>query len=574
MKRLHIRWYRLAQLILCCASFHSCVAISKPESNKQQKPGPHDTAARDIFARDTRDTVGAQEAFVAEQYNRPTDSRTETQPQHNQTKPITSPIDTTSALNFDTTTEQSVSKKDSKRLNDIDFMKSSWMQLAKIPTLHDQYKFIEQLVATIINQFNSATSFIFSPQETTEIVDNAAAHLPTDRSFASFANWMNTFIKQPIEKLLRQKQATRKESALQEWSSQAQEIIKDSGFAHDTDAATIVEQYALLPDQARPKNIVATLEQMQRGQTAYGQIMSNDPAQIKTMVAATNLNEHAQTIMVALITGRDHHGNALQADQLGIQLRKNNPAEYEQIRQAYVQIIVDLQWGLFKEAMVKKEGFSSGSITILDPQHTMINALERYVQFVNPQFDAAGFSFASITNGQAYNRSGNASSHWKGQVDTNRIYGIDVKVDGTYQQLLPHNKNHMQFAQLTGDRVFINWENYGTTLNLQDTSMINHGISYLSHHAGAKKGPSRSETKIAPEIQEEFTNRLKENNYTLTPAEQKEIAQQGIAGMRKMLKKIDNPQALSQFDAMLTRNYRYDAKTLDARKGNEVILSA
>ncbi|MDP3788327.1 MAG: hypothetical protein Q8Q60_03370 [Candidatus Chromulinivorax sp.] len=334
----------------------------------------------------------------------------------------------------------------------------------------------------------------------------------------------------------------------------------------------IISEFAKLPESARPKNIAVTLARMDKGEMIENAILGGDSDQITRLVTQTSLPKKLQETLVSLLVGKDAQGNIIAADTMGVNLLKNNPIQCKQLRDAYLTMLVDMQWGLFKKAMVRQEGFASGAITVIDPHGSIMKSMENYVKFVNPKFNAPGLSLSSITNGEAYSRSGSASGHWKGQVVDDRIYGINVKFNGKYTQSLPQNKDQLHFAQLTNDRVFIKWEYYGTTFNVLDTTAINHVVNYIKDNSGITKLAQRTEAKIPKDVTKKFNNLIKKAKIKLHTQQVNMVQQQGISGMRKILLNSNDPSLLINFDTFLTKIKKYDQETLLYRKADEVIL--
>ena len=388
------------------------------------------------------------------------------------------------------------------------------------------------------------------------------------------SSWVPVFIQKILDVLLRRKKSgniaisAADESAA--WLTFAKNKISPDQFK-DPNTNIILDEFAKLPAKARPADISAALDRMDKGEIMHDAILSGDRNQIVELIKSIDLKDASKIILTNLLTGNDLQGSAV---DIGMQLAKDNPVQWKQVRDAYLTILVDMQWGLFKKSMVNKEGFVAGSITVVDPDGKFMMSMENYVKFVNPKFNAKGLSMASITNGDAYNRSGRLSSHWKGQVAENRIYGIDVQFDGKYTQALPQNKDQLHFAQLTNNRVFVKWEYYGTTLNMQDVSALKHSVTFVEDLVGPKKAASRSEAKKQQDVTAKFNEILTQLKIKLTPAQAKIVKQQGISGMISIIKEKNNLEALRNFEFFLTRTKGYASDTLQYRKANEVILGS
>ncbi len=409
--------------------------------------------------------------------------------------------------------------------------------------------------------------------------EHIVSHQTTEPSIAYRANLALEAIKQPTIKVnhtnLEQQHSEQvKQAVVDHAQKNGLEVFQDDQlFVKPVDTQIMINELYKLPKNSLPKDIPAALIRMNQGEIFENAILVGDVTQIKNSVAQTNLDQNTQKTLVSLLVGKDTQGFIIAADRIGVILSKNNPAQFKQVRDAYLNLLVDMQWGLFKKSLMQQEGFASGAITVIDPQGNVMRSMENYVKFVNPKFNAPGLSWSALTHDQAYSRSGRASSHWKGQVVDNRIYGINVKFDGNYTQSLPANKDQLNFAQLTNGRVFVKWEYYGTTLTLQDPSAVNHVVNYVKDSIGRKKSAQRTEATMPKDITINFNNILQQAHIKLNTQQARIVQQQGIAGMRNILQS-KAPHFLANFDTFLTTQKGYNATTLQYRKADEVIVQS
>lgn len=433
-------------------------------------------------------------------------------------------------------------------------------------------KDVEQVISNLSGELEHEGLGPLSQADQKEILSTLPVKINKESS--SWVAKLTQKVLDVLQKLLQEKKSdsmaisATKEQVL--WLTSAQSKISPERLK-DPNTNIILDEFAKLPAKARPADISAALDRMDQGEKMQDAMSSGDTVKVATFVNAINgLADTSKIMLTNLLTGNDSQGSAV---EIGIQLAKKDPVQFKAVRDAYLTILVDMQWGLFKKSMVNKEGFVAGAITVVDPDGRTMATMENYVKFVNPKFNAKGLSMASITNGDAYNRSGKLSSHWKGQVVENRIYGIDVQFDGKYIQALPLNKDQLHFAQLTDHRVFVKWEYFGTTLNMQDISALKHGVTFVEDLVGPKKVASRSEAKIPQDVTAKFNDMLTQLKIKLTPAQMKVVNQQGVSGMRNIIQAKD-PKYLAAFDAFLTTTKGYAQDTLGFRKANEVILGS
>jgi len=337
------------------------------------------------------------------------------------------------------------------------------------------------------------------------------------------------------------------------------------------EAKKIIEAYEKIPVEGRPADINLALSRMKQGTLVDQAISSKNFSKI---LETTKLSPDQQTKLNSLLTGKTT------PEKLRQELKSQDLAA---IRDAYLNLALDHQWHLYKKALLNDKGFYSGSITIVEGSNGVGNFLENYVKLTNKNHDTMGRSFTSITSKDAYNRS-NFSSHWAQQIEktqqgNERLYGIDVTFDGSYNNLLPANRNQLHFGRLTNGRTFIKWESHGTTLNFQDASLIGHAKNYAITMRKLSQGKDltahRGENKIPNDVTESFNKLLTQK---LSPEGKNIIKYEGISGMRKILRQQDlqNPENTvsyaQSFDDFLIGTKKYEPATLQYRKGNEVIF--
>jgi hypothetical protein len=330
----------------------------------------------------------------------------------------------------------------------------------------------------------------------------------------------------------------------------------------------LIDTLAHFPAKSRPspEKINDILQSIQNGTKIEDAIQKTNNSHWENIIQKRfpNISTENQTTLIKLLNQQPE----------ALKLAENlNPKNFKTIRDCYLQLIVDVQWSLFKKAVDKNQSFSSGSITVIDPDEKYMYFLENYVKFSNQDYDISGRSWTSLTHNDAYNRT-DLSTHWKGNLASNsksdRIYGINVKFDNTYQQLLPANKDQLHFGRLKNGGTFIKWEDFGTTLNTNDFSMIYHAGDFLKselNYGSSSALPKRGE-KTSQDTKNKFKEIIKKQNIKLTPEHKKMMKTQGIAGMKDILK--NNTSADKEFTNFLTTN-SYDYT--DLRKGNEVILN-
>lgn len=339
------------------------------------------------------------------------------------------------------------------------------------------------------------------------------------------------------------------------------------------DTQKIVSEYEKLPKKFQPKDLQYALEHMKEGDVIARAIKSGDFSQVKYI---KELPEKLQTI-TANMMGKDI------SDAEFDKIRENlSPAEFKQVRDAYLKSIVDLQWHLYKEALLKGNAFSSGVVRVIEPDRKMMHMMENYVKFVNPKYDAAGTSRAAIMAKDGFSRSGRMSSHFHGTVEDNRIYGIDVTFDGKYDpNLLPiTTKRHILFGRLDDGTTFIKLEQRSTTFNFSDLSGIRHVGDFIETRVEKLRGNTK-ETKrkehVSKKIKKAFNAEMDNSiEPELTKEEAAQIKAKGIKGMLDALERRQREgkigsRNVEKFKETLQQQ-GYDLKTAQFRKGNEVLL--
>lgn len=253
-----------------------------------------------------------------------------------------------------------------------------------------------------------------------------------------------------------------------------------------------------------------------------------------------------------------------------VRLRIKSKAVLQQYQQAYEKTILQLQWFLYQQAMVEDKAFTSGMITMHDPNYSIFKLLDGYAELLTPGYKLhEGGSLHSLWTTKAYSR---ISSHWTGQTAlAGKQFGIDLQSEDQDEELLPGNKKHILFGIRNNGMIFIKWEDYGTTLNLLDGdfSAVPHTLRYCLKVFGEDDVAYHSREKIARDIKEMFASLY---DQALTDQQKHDIDVHGIAAMIRILAEVSQQKA-EVFKKYLVDVKKYNKHTLQHRKGAEVILT-
>lgn len=244
--------------------------------------------------------------------------------------------------------------------------------------------------------------------------------------------------------------------------------------------------------------------------------------------------------------------------------------------------IVAIAWAIYNKAVEKGEGFTGGTIVIIDPEYALFNFLFNYVCFVNPTIVSGKNPSLIISNNPfGYSR---LSTHF---VELQKLknfeghYGIDMRYDeGNLQPLLPGNKQHILFGKLSHLAIpltFIKFETYG--LKFEKKEMLKHVEKAVQK---GKKDILKSHKKLfsrREDVPEEVKNRFRHLFKRLPKEEQIRVK----AELSKQFKHIRSYYALAKKLAAQSQKYSQEAKQfveylerhydhLDVRRGDEVIL--
>jgi predicted DNA-binding protein len=248
----------------------------------------------------------------------------------------------------------------------------------------------------------------------------------------------------------------------------------------------------------------------------------------------------------------------------------------------YLDEIIAVAWALFNRAVEKGQGFTGGTIVVIDPEFALFNFLFNYVCFVNPQINPEKNPANIISSNLfGYSRKSTHFTELKSLENFEGQYGIDIRYDGkNLEPLLPSNKAHILFAKLPYVDIpltFIKFETYGLVFEGKD--MIRHvGKAIIK----GKKDILKTHIQLLSrreDIPEEVIKRFK-NLVKQLPKKEKARVKEAIA------KKFDHirtyyieakrlsthsekyAENAQQFVKYLENHYDY----LDLRRGDEVIL--
>lgn len=130
----------------------------------------------------------------------------------------------------------------------------------------------------------------------------------------------------------------------------------------------------------------------------------------------------------------------------------------------YLNIIVDLIWYLYAEALNKNEPFDHGTIVIKDDNFVLHDFLLNYVKMVNPKVRGTVKDTAHWVSFNPFGYS-RASTHFSKAQNESRQYGIDVRyhLADSLRNILPSGKSHILFGKVEPDLglMFIKLEHHG-----------------------------------------------------------------------------------------------------------------
>lgn len=374
----------------------------------------------------------------------------------------------------------------------------------------------------------------------------------------------------------------------------------DSMTSTDT-MQVIRKKLEMLPEHNRPQSITVALHEIQQGKQAFEKV-----AQGKFYDAVAQQNPaykdyvDAQTLQRAFNTTDQEFWQIAQHNKLLQEKAKKHKipftledfckpennmylratyARKNMIDQAlmnkfihdYKQRIVQIQWHLYAHSIINDIAFTSGMITMHDPNHQLFKFLDGYCELVNPKYKLHdGKSIKALISTKAYSRE---SSHWTGQRALGgKNFGIDFMDNrNNPDHVLPGNKSHLLFGMRDNGMVFVKWEEYGVTFNPMqgDISAIPHLFRYFQKNGVHSDDESlHRREKIPPTVKKEF-----EKLYPgkLNQKIMQDIDTYGISYMRQILHN-QYPDREIIFDHFLVTHMHYDPTTLHVRKGSEVIL--
>lgn len=239
------------------------------------------------------------------------------------------------------------------------------------------------------------------------------------------------------------------------------------------------------------------------------------------------------------------------------------------LKSAYQKSIIQLQWHLYSKAVLQEgQAFSSGMISLQDPNFATFKFLDGYAELISPKYKLhSSVSIHSIVTTKAYTRK---SSHYVGAKRFDFDCGIDIQ-DNNNQPLsiLPGNKSHILFGLRSNDMLFVKWENYGVTFNPleNDTSIIPHIKGYFDKKDKLDNPLLERREKLPDDVMQEFKKLY--GNKKILPKEKKGISELGISYMLSML----DSKSRELFKSYLINTKKYSANSLSFRKGNEIIVS-
>jgi len=234
------------------------------------------------------------------------------------------------------------------------------------------------------------------------------------------------------------------------------------------------------------------------------------------------------------------------------------------IQKSYEHAVIALQWFLYAQAILQDSIFTSGMLTIPDPQYSLFQFLDGYAELVSARYRFySGMHPHSWWQPNAYTRSSSCWPHKKQFHDT--MFGIDFHSDDHKPlNILPSNNSHLMFCALDNGLTAIKWEEFGVTLNVKDRnfSALKHTLNPFKNKKA--DGIIRKE-KIPQDVMLQFKSLF---GSRINKYQSDLIAKDGITAMLEML----DPSTRQLFINFLIKHKKYPTQTLTLRKGNEIIL--
>lgn len=376
---------------------------------------------------------------------------------------------------------------------------------------------------------------------------------------------------------------------------------KGSSGIDDISMKKIKDELQNLPKAYRPANIDVAVDYIQKGDSAWDSIKKGKTfdAVVKNIDAKNFVNydilvlkdcfdvddevfwnkikDDTNLQALAKKNGLPFSRDALNSKEYGLYLKAEyvrdhtiNPKILEEYLNAYQTTIVQVQWHLYSKAILVDKAFHGGMITFKDPQSYMFNLLDTYAELISPNYKNVGVLRSLFKTG-AYNRE---SSHWDGQrARDGKNFGIDIlSKDGKSLPILPGNNPHLLFGERTNGMTFVKWEEHGTSLQ---NGGLSHALSFIKTR-GENDETVHSKERVPKDVMSLFEKLYKAKKSFFERIFKKDttssdVKTYGISKMLELLEKQNPANALS-FKNYLISVKKYDPKTLNLRKGGEVIL--
>jgi hypothetical protein len=284
------------------------------------------------------------------------------------------------------------------------------------------------------------------------------------------------------------------------------------------------------------------------------ELLSNDSNELKTLFLSQEFNMYFRLEYTrAKAESYSRYGNFLKI-----------------FKASYAKMVVKLQWYLYKKSMLEGKTFTSGMITFKDSDDRCFKFLEGYVELMSPGYRHQNL-FSSIFQKNAYTR---MSSHYAGQTGLGgKQYGIDLDQNLKNTIGLPSDKGHILFGMRTNGMTFVKWEDFGTTFNVgrkqSDMSLVPHMFNFF-HKVGKADTAQEFRESDLKNMKEDFKEIYGKN---LSANDEALIKSEGIAGMKKILDRLDDKTKIEQFQKAFSKNFpQHDVSTIPQRKGGEVVL--
>jgi hypothetical protein len=202
-----------------------------------------------------------------------------------------------------------------------------------------------------------------------------------------------------------------------------------------------------------------------------------------------------------------------------------------------------IQWALYKDAILQDpRGFSSGMLQI---EGSVAKPLYEFID--------------SITGDKTTGSYDRWSSHYEGLKITSK--GLDFRnaVGDLDLGELPNGRAHMHYGELPNGNMFIKWEFHGLAT---PTETLQHMFDFAKTRGLQGIGLKEH---VPSFMKEAFKQIIKNNSIDLSDAQQKEIKNQGLVGMKNVL--TNTPSAAADFNSLI-KLFNYEASA----KGNEMVL--